>query len=71
LWTCHHKFGAYPWRYEKVVGYMKNQFFGRFSERMFQKRTRLRFDTFHVLIKVVGSSLEQKKKHEKKQLYGN
>jgi hypothetical protein len=52
------QFGAHPWRYEKVVGYMKNQFFGSFPKRMFQKCTRLSFDTFHVLIKVVGSNLE-------------
>jgi hypothetical protein len=40
LWTCHYKFGAYPWSYEKVVGYMKNLFFGSFLEKLFQQSTR-------------------------------
>ncbi len=39
---------------------MKNQFFGSFLEKIFWQRTRLRFYTFCVLIKVVGPSLEQK-----------
>jgi hypothetical protein len=29
------------WRYEKVMGYMKNQLFGSFFEKMFQQWTRL------------------------------
>jgi len=45
-------------KYERVVGYMKNQMFGSFSEKMFQQCTRLSFDTFHVLIRVVGSNVE-------------
>jgi hypothetical protein len=32
---------------------MKNQLFGSFS-----KNTRLNFDTFHVLVRVVGPSFE-------------
>jgi predicted NAD-dependent protein-ADP-ribosyltransferase YbiA (DUF1768 family) len=50
-------------KYEKVVGYMKNQFFESFSEKMFQQHTRLSFDTFLALIRVVGSNVEQEKKH--------
>jgi hypothetical protein len=46
------------WRYDKVVGYIKNQFFGSFLKKMFQQRTRLSFDTFHALIRVVNPSLE-------------
>jgi len=46
------------WRYERAVGYMKNQLFGSFLEKMFQQCTRLNFDTFCALIKVVGPSLE-------------
>ncbi len=46
------------WRYEKVVGYMKNQNFGSFLEKMFRQCTRLSFDTFCALIRVVGLSLE-------------
>jgi len=38
---------------------MKKQLFGSFSEKMFQQRTRLSFDTFRALIRVVGPSLEQ------------
>jgi hypothetical protein len=38
---------------------MKNQFFESFLEKMFQQRTRLSFDTFRALIKVVGSNVEQ------------
>ncbi len=48
------------WRYEKVVGYMKNQLFGSFFKKMIRQYTRLIFDTFHALIRVVGPSLEQK-----------
>jgi len=48
------------WRYEKAIGYMKNQFFGSVLKKMFQQHTRLSFDTFRVLISVVGPSLEQK-----------
>jgi hypothetical protein len=29
------------WRYEKVMGYMKNQLLGSFSKKMFWKWTRL------------------------------
>jgi hypothetical protein len=55
--------------YEKVVGYMKNQFFGSFSKKMFCQHTRLRYDTFCDLIKVLGPSLDKKKyKHEIKLL---
>ncbi len=46
------------WRHEKVVGYMKNQLFGSFLEKMFQQCTRLSFDIFCALIKVVSPSLE-------------
>ncbi len=48
------------WRYERVVGYTKNQLFGSFLEKMFQQHTRLSFDTFRALIRVVGPILEQK-----------
>ncbi len=48
------------WRYEKAIGYTKNQFLGSVSKKMFQQHTRLSFDTFRVLISVVGPSLEQK-----------
>jgi hypothetical protein len=46
------------WRYEKAIGYTKNQLFGSYSKKMFQQCTRLSFDTFHVLIRVIGPSLE-------------
>jgi hypothetical protein len=46
------------WKYERVVGYMKNQFFGSFLLKMFRQRTKLSFDTFHALTRVVGSSLK-------------
>jgi hypothetical protein len=46
------------WRYDKVVGYYKNQFFESFLKKMFQQLTRLSFDTFHALIRVVNPSLE-------------
>jgi hypothetical protein len=46
------------WKYERIVGYMKNKLFGSFLLKMFQQRTRLSFDTFHALIRVVGSSLK-------------
>jgi len=59
-------------RYEKVVGYMKNQLFGSFFEKMFWQQTKLRYDTFCSLIRVVGSSVEQKKyTHETKHPYWN
>ncbi len=45
-------------KYERVVGHMKNQFLESFSEKMFQQRTRLNFDTFCALIRVVGSNVE-------------
>jgi hypothetical protein len=48
------------WRYERVVGHMKNQFFGSISKKMFWQCTRLNFETFHALIRVVGQSLEWK-----------
>jgi ABC-type Na+ transport system ATPase subunit NatA len=38
---------------------MKNQLFGSFLEKMFRQCTRLNFDTFHVLVRVVGPSLER------------
>jgi hypothetical protein len=38
---------------------MKNQFFESFSEKMFQQCTRSSFDTFHALIRVVGSNVER------------
>ncbi len=46
-------------KYERVVGYMKNQFLESFSEKMFQQRTQLSFDTFCALIRVVGSNVER------------
>ncbi len=46
------------WRYERAFRYMKNQLFGSFLEKMFSQHTRLSFDTFRALIKVVGPSLE-------------
>jgi len=52
-------------RYERVVGYMKNQLFGSFSKKMFFQRTRSRYDTFCDLIRVLSPSLEERKcKHE-------
>jgi hypothetical protein len=46
------------WKYERVVGYMKNQLFGSFSKKTFQQCTRFSFHTFCALIRVVGPSLE-------------
>jgi hypothetical protein len=46
------------WRYDKAVGYIKNQNFWRFLKKMFQQSTGLSFDTFHALIRVVNPSLE-------------
>jgi hypothetical protein len=46
------------WRYEKAIGYMKNQLFEKKSKKMFQQCTRLNFDTFHAYNKVIGPSLE-------------
>jgi hypothetical protein len=48
------------WRYEKVVGYMKNQIFGNFSKKMFCQHTRLRYDTFCDLIRVLCPNLDEK-----------
>jgi hypothetical protein len=48
------------WRYERSMGYMKNQFLGSFFENMFWQRTRLSYDTFRSLIKVMGTNLEPK-----------
>jgi hypothetical protein len=48
------------WRYEKVVEYMKNQLFGSYSKKMFCQHTRLRYDTFCDLIRVLGPSLQEK-----------
>jgi hypothetical protein len=55
-------------KYEKVVGYMKNQLFGSFFEKMFWQQTRLRYDTFCSLIRVLGSNLEQKNTHMKESI---
>ncbi len=46
-------------KYEREVEYMKNQFLESFSEKMFQQRTRLSFDTFCAFIRVVGSNVER------------
>ncbi len=48
------------WMYERAMGYMKNQFLKSFFENMFWQQTRLSYDTFHSLIKVVGTDLEPK-----------
>ncbi len=48
------------WKYEGAVGCMKNQFLGSFYEKMSLQWTRLSYDTFCTLIKVVGSSFEWK-----------
>jgi hypothetical protein len=48
------------WRYEGVVGCMKNQILGSFYEKMSLKWTRLSYNTFCSLIKIVGSSFEWK-----------
>jgi hypothetical protein len=37
------------WRYERVVGYMKNQLLGSFSKKMFQQWIRLNYDKFSLL----------------------
>jgi hypothetical protein len=37
---------------------------------MFQQCTRLSFDTFHVLIRVIGPSLEWKNTNMKKAIFG-
>jgi hypothetical protein len=55
-------------KYEKVVRYMKNQLFGSFFEKMFWQQTKLIYDTFCSLIRVVGSSLEQKNTHMKQSI---
>jgi hypothetical protein len=47
-------------RYERAMGYMKNHFLGSFFENMFWQRTRLSYDTFRSLIKVMGTNLEPK-----------
>jgi hypothetical protein len=47
------------WKYKRAIGYIKNELFGNFLEKMFRQRTRLNFYTFCALIKVVGPSLEQ------------
>jgi hypothetical protein len=59
------------WRYENVIRYMKNQLFGSFSKKMFQQCTRLNFDTFCALIRVVGLSFEQKNTNMRKDPYGS
>jgi hypothetical protein len=46
------------WRYERVMGYMKNQLLRSFFENMFQQETRLSYDTFRSLIRVVTPSLD-------------
>ncbi len=48
------------WRYERAMGYMKNQLLKSFFENMFWQRTRLSYDTFCSLIKVAGTNLEPK-----------
>jgi hypothetical protein len=48
------------WRYEKVVRYMKNQLLGSFSKMMFWQWTRLSYDTFRSLIRVVSKSWPKK-----------
>ncbi len=54
------------WRYERVVGCMKNQLLGSFFEKLFWQQMRLNYDTFCSFIRVVGSSLEQKNTQMKK-----
>jgi hypothetical protein len=39
---------------------MRNQLLGSYFEKMFQQQTRLGYDTYYSLIKVVGPSLERK-----------
>jgi hypothetical protein len=46
----------------KIGGIHEKSMFEDF-EKMFQQRTRLNYDTFHSLITVVGSSIEQKNTH--------
>ncbi len=48
------------WRYERTMGYMKNPLLKSFFENMFWQQTRLSYDTFRSLIKVVGTNLEPK-----------
>jgi hypothetical protein len=38
------------------------ELFGGFSKKMFWEHTRLKYDTFYDLIRVLGASLEPKKK---------
>jgi hypothetical protein len=47
---------------------MKNQFLESFSEKMFQQHTRLSFDTFCALIRVVGSNVERKNTNMRKNI---
>jgi hypothetical protein len=57
------------WRYERPMGYIKNQLLGSFSENMFQQETRLNYDTFRSLIRVVSPSLDWKNAHNKKSIH--
>ncbi len=60
------------WRYERAMKYMKNQILGSFFENMFQQETRLSYDTFRSLIRVVSPSLDWKNcTHERKHPHWN
>jgi hypothetical protein len=51
------------------MGYMKNQLLGSFFENMFQQETRLSYDTFHSLIRVVSPSIDWKNAHMQESIH--
>ncbi len=56
------------WKHEKVVGYM-NQLLESFFEFFKKQETRLSYDTFRSLIRVVGSSFEWKNTHMRENIH--
>jgi hypothetical protein len=57
------------WRYERAMGYMKNQLLGSFFENMFQQETRLSYDTLRSFIRLVSLSLDWKNAHIKESIH--
>ncbi len=57
------------WRYERAMWYMKNQLLGSLFENMFQQETRLSYDTFCSLIRVVSPSLDWKNAHMQESIH--
>jgi hypothetical protein len=59
LLTWHQEFATYE-SMKGAMGYLKNQLLRSISKNMFWQRTKLSYDTFHSLIRVVSPSLERK-----------